>query len=230
MSAAVVEARGGPIVRLACALVSWLVRAWRATLRVRVVTHPALQADTRPRVLCLRHGASTTLLAAPPTRPTTALVSRSRDGELGAALLGRLGLGVVRGSTSRGGASGLRALVRVLRAGRDAAIAVDGPRGPRGRVAPGAIAAARLGGGVLVPVRAHARWAIRLGTWDAHVVPLPFCQVEISLGAPLCARSATPTALAEALEKSFKNGTLALQGPDARSACLPPPSGGTVPG
>ncbi|HEX2162467.1 MAG TPA: DUF374 domain-containing protein, partial [Thermoanaerobaculia bacterium] len=50
--------------------------------------------------------------------PVTALVSPSRDGELAARTAMRLGARVVRGSSSRGGSSGVRALLREAAAGR----------------------------------------------------------------------------------------------------------------
>jgi len=45
------------------------------------------------------------------------LISRSRDGEIVAALIRRFGFVPVRGSSSRGGAQGFRALLRALAAG-----------------------------------------------------------------------------------------------------------------
>jgi Amino-transferase class IV/Domain of unknown function (DUF374) len=88
-----------------------------------------------------------------------ALVSRSRDGELVAAALARLGIACARGSSSRGGAAGLRAIVRLLRRGLDAAFAVDGPRGPARVVRSegggvGVARAAGLSGGLVVPMAA----------------------------------------------------------------------------
>ncbi len=81
------------------------------------------------------------------------LVSLSRDGAMQARALALQGLRVVRGSSSRGGARGLAALVRAMRRdGADAAFAVDGPRGPRGVVKGGVVVAARAAGAVLVPM------------------------------------------------------------------------------
>lgn len=85
-------------------------------------------------------------------RRLAVLASRHRDGEYIARTLERFGHRMVRGSTGRGGASGLRGMVRCLRAGDDAAFAVDGPRGPRHVVQIGAVEAARLAGAPIVPV------------------------------------------------------------------------------
>ncbi|HEX3770615.1 MAG TPA: DUF374 domain-containing protein, partial [Polyangiaceae bacterium] len=112
----------------------WIVRLWLATLRVRVVVDPALEAVAdRPWVLSFWHGTQWPLLAWHRRRRTVVLVSLSRDGAMQARALAVQGFRVVRGSSSRGGARGLAALVRAMKQeGADAAFAVDGPRGPRG--------------------------------------------------------------------------------------------------
>ena len=85
-------------------------------------------------------------------RRLAVLASRHRDGEYVARTLERFGHVLVRGSSGRGGAGGLRQMVRHLKEGLDAAFATDGPRGPRHRVQIGVIEAARLAGAPIVPV------------------------------------------------------------------------------
>ncbi|HEU4534137.1 MAG TPA: DUF374 domain-containing protein [Polyangiaceae bacterium] len=163
-----------------------VARAWLASLRVRVEAPPGLAAGDRPWCLALLHGQQFGLLAWPRRRPVVALVSRSRDGELLARALLGLGLEVARGSSSRGGAAALRAIVRRLRrGGADAAFAVDGPRGPAGSVRPGALAAARAAGALVVPIACAARPAFVFRSWDAFELPLPFARVAIALGEPI---------------------------------------------
>ncbi|HXX66583.1 MAG TPA: DUF374 domain-containing protein, partial [Polyangiaceae bacterium] len=113
--------------------------------------------------------------------------SWSRDGDIGARALSLQGLLVVRGSSSRGGARGLAALVRVMRRERaDAAFAVDGPRGPLGSVKKGALVAARATGGVVVPIAGAVRSGLVLPrTWDRYVLAWPFTRVDVALGRPI---------------------------------------------
>lgn len=85
-------------------------------------------------------------------RNLAVLSSRHRDGEYVSRTLERFGHVMVRGSTGGGGASGLREMIRHLRAGKDAAFATDGPRGPRRTVQMGVIEAARLGQAPIIPV------------------------------------------------------------------------------
>ncbi|MFN2507319.1 MAG: DUF374 domain-containing protein, partial [Chthoniobacterales bacterium] len=59
-----------------------------------------------------------------------ALISASRDGTFLAELVRRFGVEIVRGSSSRKGASAVRQLSEGIARGRDAVITPDGPRGP----------------------------------------------------------------------------------------------------
>jgi lysophospholipid acyltransferase (LPLAT)-like uncharacterized protein len=130
------------------------------------------------------------------------LVSRSRDGELQTSALASLGLTVVRGSPSREGSAGLRALVRRLRAGLDAAFAVDGSCGPYGVVKPGVVLAASLAGAVIVPLTfvTDRAW-VASRAWDRFVLPWPFARVLLLAGDPVDPAGAR----GEALERVRSN-------------------------
>jgi lysophospholipid acyltransferase (LPLAT)-like uncharacterized protein len=91
----------------------------------------------------------------------------------------------------------LIALCRLVEAGRSAGVAVDGPKGPFGLVRDGVIHLARRTGAPIVPLRADARSALTLGTWDRTLVPLPFLRVRMTAGGPLrVARDADEAAVA----------------------------------
>ena len=184
-------------------LLGLAVRLYLTTLRVTVRADPALDRDDpRPWVLCFWHGDQLPLLCFHRRRPTVALVSHSADGQMQAFALRVQGLLVERGSSSRGGARGLVAIVRRLLREQDAAFALDGPKGPRFTVAPGARTAARLASGVLVPMGSAAPRAITLGkTWDRFCIPLPFSRVAVRLGAPL-ARSTSDAELGRAVDRA----------------------------
>jgi lysophospholipid acyltransferase (LPLAT)-like uncharacterized protein len=107
-------------------------------------------------------------------RQVHVLVSRHRDGQFIGAVIGRFNVRVVVGSSSRGGASALRALLAVLRAGGLVAITPDGPRGPRRHAAPGVAQLAALSGAPVLPCAAQTsrRWVLR--SWDCMTIPRPF--------------------------------------------------------
>ena len=113
------------------------------------------------------------------------MISQSRDGDLAARLAERLGLVPVRGSSSKGGATALAAILRALRKNPVVIHIVDGPRGPKGVVKPGIISMAQISGAVILPVIVSARKAWVMGSWDRFLVPKPFSEVTIEWGQPL---------------------------------------------
>ncbi len=102
------------------------------------------------------------------------LVSQHRDGRFIGDVVSRFALNVVLGSSSRGGAKGLRLLLNLLAGGDHIAITPDGPRGPRRVAASGVAQLAALSGAPVLPCAAQTtrRWVAP--TWDRMVVPLPF--------------------------------------------------------
>lgn len=163
-----------------------LVRVWLWTLRVTVVGAGRTVGE-RPWIYAFWHGTQFPLLARPRRRATAVLVSWSRDGALQTGIMDSCGMLVVRGSSSRGGARGLRALIGLVRSGpADAAFAVDGPRGPERRAKAGVLVAARAAGGLVVPVGVAVERSLVLDrAWDRFVVPLPFTRVVVVLGSGL---------------------------------------------
>ena len=118
-------------------------------------------------------------------RRISVLVSQSRDGELIARTVARLGIDSSRGSSSRGGAAGMRSLLRKAGEGYDLAFTPDGPRGPAGEVQPGVILAAAATGFPIQPVAVAATREKRLRSWDRFLVPLPLSTVHFVYGEPL---------------------------------------------
>jgi lysophospholipid acyltransferase (LPLAT)-like uncharacterized protein len=80
------------------------------------------------------------------------LISQHGDGEIIARIIARFGHETVRGSSTRGGAGALRALIKVGRSGRDIGVTPDGPRGPRHVAKLGVIHLAKATGLPIVPV------------------------------------------------------------------------------
>jgi lysophospholipid acyltransferase (LPLAT)-like uncharacterized protein len=180
-----------------------ILRLLKLTWRVRI-HGPDPDPEDRSLVFCFWHGRQAGLFAYPRPRPTAVLSSLSRDGELQAKILARLGLTVFRGSSSRGGASGLKALVGAVREGADAAFAVDGPRGPLHKVKRGAIVAAQRSGAALVPITAHASRAwVFDKAWDNYHLPKPFARVEIVRGSSILVGGMELDTARSALERAL---------------------------
>ena len=178
--------RFGPIVASA------LIRGLRGTMRFSFENEGAvcaLHETGRPYVHAFFHDQllmmTYSYLGQGYGRTLAVLASRHRDGEYVARTLERFGHVLVRGSTGRGGAAGLVEMIRHLRAGRDAAFATDGPRGPRHRVQIGVVEAARLGRAPIVPVAFAASRVKRLRSWDRFQVPAPFARGVFVYGTPI---------------------------------------------
>jgi lysophospholipid acyltransferase (LPLAT)-like uncharacterized protein len=114
------------------------------------------------------------------------LISQHRDGDYIAGIVeGWWGFTAIRGSSSRGGSLALRNIVRTLKAGTAVAVTPDGPRGPRERMKPGPLLAARMAGVPLIPVSAGANRAWWVQSWDRFLVPKPFSRIRLEYGEPV---------------------------------------------
>lgn len=104
------------------------------------------------------------------------LVSHHRDGQFIGQVIRRFDLDVTLGSSSRGGAAGLRTLARQLEAGDFVTITPDGPRGPARQLAPGVARLAGLAGVPVLACAARSTRSLRLKSWDRMIIPLPFAR------------------------------------------------------
>ena len=114
-----------------------------------------------------------------------ALISKHRDSRMLGDILERFGVTLAFGSSTVGGATGLREVLRKVREGYDVGMAPDGPRGPRRKIKPGILTVARLTGLPIVPVGYSARPARRLASWDRTLVPYPFGRAIFLYGDPI---------------------------------------------
>lgn len=145
-----------------------------------------------PCILALWHGQH--LLAPlykPPRLDAVAIVSRSADAELNAAVLAKAGIGVVRGSGGRdrlqsagkGGAAALIALKRALDRGKTVIMIADIPHGVPRESGPGIIKLAQLSGRPILPLAfASSRRRIIEKSWDKTTISLPFGRIAIRVG------------------------------------------------
>jgi lysophospholipid acyltransferase (LPLAT)-like uncharacterized protein len=117
------------------------------------------------------------LHASPEIHP---IVSLSKDGELLAGFLGRLGYGCIRGSSSRGGSEAYKEALLRGREGVSVAFALDGPRGPRGKAKGGAVRFALELERPLLLISVHAPMSLKFSSWDGAFLPLPWSVVELN--------------------------------------------------
>jgi len=161
---------------------------WGATLRYTQVGFQPLQAVRQqgPIVISLWHDELFTPCYLHRKEGIIAVVSQSRDGEILAQVLQRLGYRLSRGSSSRGGLRAVRQALDLLqKTGNDVVLTVDGPKGPRHVAKEGAVYLAHKARAPLVPVRVAVSRAKRFNrAWDRFQLPLPGARCEIRYGQP----------------------------------------------
>ena len=165
-----------------------LIRLLLGTMRIRSVSPPPWDELDRERggvIFAFWHSRLLLMSYASRGREVAVLISRHRDGEIISRIIARLGYSSVRGSSTRGGATALRRMPRLVRDGKDLAITPDGPRGPSCRVQPGVILAARLSGRPVLPVTFASEHFHSFGSWDRFQVPRPFSRGVFVWGEPL---------------------------------------------
>jgi lysophospholipid acyltransferase (LPLAT)-like uncharacterized protein len=178
--------------RILPAVVGWLGKrvlhfiggTSRLTVHTAPETRSLLESD-RPVIFAFWHRYQLLMAYEHRGRGVGVLVSRSRDGDLIAAVLERMGFRTARGSSSRGGGPALLELMNILSAGGRVAVTPDGPRGPRGSVQPGVIFLAEKSGVPVVPLAWAGGPVSELRSWDAFLIPRPFGRYTVYFGAPL---------------------------------------------
>jgi len=160
-----------------------LLSRWRT---VRAEIPEAYWRDGTPFILCFWHGR---LLMLPycwnHRHPIHMLISQHRDGQIIARTIAHFGVHTIAGSSSRGGAQALRAMVKSLKAGECIGITPDGPRGPRMRASEGVVSVARLAGVPIIPVAFSTSRGRLLRSWDRFMVAWPFGRSVVVWGDPI---------------------------------------------
>lgn len=163
-----------------------LIKLFSCTFRWRFNDPEQLMSGTEPRIWAFWHNR---IFAFPAVqwkyakqRKVAILSSASRDGEIIAAIMIRLGMGSIRGSSSRRGTAALLKMKAWLDEENDVAVVPDGPRGPRYKLGPGVIKLSQLTGAVIVPVRLDYGSAWIFKSWDRFRLPKPFTAVTVHVG------------------------------------------------
>ncbi len=162
----------------------WLIsRLWF----IKHIDEPAPDPQGRSPIYAHWHGDELLLAGVCIGRGMAVMTSLSKDGQLMTRVLSRLGFRPVRGSSSRRGAAGLKALIDlVAKDNCQASLAVDGPRGPIYRVKPGVLKLAQqTGHPIIAGAAASNRRHIFVKAWNQCYLPLPFSKSVIFYGQPV---------------------------------------------
>ncbi|GJE27100.1 lysophospholipid acyltransferase family protein [Methylobacterium organophilum] len=181
------------LARVASRYLAWVRRSNRFTV-VPGDAYARLDA-IGPFIAGMWHGQHIMVpfLRRPQDRVAT-IISRSPDGNINTMALERLGIRVMRASGARGrvvrdvrakgGAEGLRAMVKALKGGETVAFSADVPKLSRICDA-GIIMLARFSGRPIVPVAVVTSRHIRFNSWDRACLGLPHGRGAMVFGEPI---------------------------------------------
>lgn len=146
---------------------------------------PVLADDAAGAIALFWHGRIPLCLATAPQwwrKRTKCLISPSADGEFIARALDMSGFPAIRVSSAKKGdtakarqaVAAIREATGWVKGGGALVVTPDGPRGPNEVMQSGAAAVARVTGAPVLLAGLACKPAIRLGSWDGAMIPVPF--------------------------------------------------------
>ncbi len=165
-----------------------LVTVLCKTLRITFVNRSAVEAlenKSKNYVLAFWHGTMLLPWYLNRKKNFTALISKSKDGDLLAKILKHWKYEVVRGSSSTGGNVALGIMVDYAKNKASIAITPDGPRGPVHKMKAGAVITAKKSGLPLVLCGIGIKKKRALHSWDSFEIPAPFTKVKVIFSDPV---------------------------------------------
>ncbi len=170
-------------------IVWFIYRAWSWTWRMHVLESDELVEllkNNKPFIFAHWHGDELSVVPLTTRYRIATMTSTSTDGALIDFVLKRLGGATSRGSSTRGGVGALIGLLRLIREGYHASIAVDGPKGPIHQVKPGVFEIAWKSGAAIIPVGvAVSSGYVFHKAWNKALLPYPFARVVVNFSTPV---------------------------------------------
>lgn len=166
-----------------------LIKLIGTTLRIEVDGVDPMTAkgevDYKPPILCFWHDRIFSSTNHFRDRGIVVMSSISFDAEYTARCIQRLGFGVIKGSSTRGGTRALVEMIRMMKTGTPTAFTIDGPKGPRYQAKPGPALLAKRTGCPIVPFLLETSRFGTLGTWDKLQIPMPFSRAKLFFADPI---------------------------------------------
>lgn len=186
-------------IRALAALISGYMYLVFITSRVRVITPVPEPFRHGPVILASWHQQISMIPVLHKGNPANlfALISASRAGTFIQCVARWFGIGVVEGSSRKGGTAGARRLVKAARDNFSLYITPDGSSGPARIAKEGATEVARLTRLPLIPCAAWPSRGKTFNTWDRFRFPYPFSTIHVAYGEAL--QTLDPQALGDRL-------------------------------
>lgn len=170
------------------ALLSVMLRLLHRTCRISIIGEEHFRAAAGcggPAIAAVWHFSFPTILYFFRDKGYLTIISRSRDGELAAGLVKRLGYSPFRGSPGKGGAAALKGIISAFRNSPGGGFVADGSQGPAQIAQKGLLILSLHSGRPIFPVSIAADPCWRFRSWDRTVLPKPFSRIIIAFGPPI---------------------------------------------
>lgn len=119
-------------------------------------------------------------------RKFSALISKSKDGQLLTNVLTAWRFNVIRGSSNEGGNEALTKMIEAVKNGNSLAITPDGPKGPAHKMKAGAVIVAKKTGLPIILTSIHySKKRVFTRSWDKFEIPFPFSRIQIEYSEPI---------------------------------------------
>jgi len=158
--------------------VDLLCKSLKVTFRNKEVIDE-LEKVNRNFVLAFWHGQMLLAWFCHRDKNYTALISKSKDGDLLSKILKHWQYNVVRGSSSKGGDVALGVMVDYARNGNSVVLTPDGPRGPLHKMKAGAVITSKKSNIPLVFLAVGYRNKRVLKSWDNFEIPKFFSDANV---------------------------------------------------
>lgn len=153
-----------------------------STVKIRIENRKAIEnllTNNQNFVVAFWHGSMVIGWYLHRNMNCSALVSKSKDGDVLAHILDKWNYKVIRGSSHIGGNEALVILLELIDNKYSLAITPDGPTGPIHKMKAGAVITSKKGNVPLILAGIGCNKKIVLKSWDKFEIPLPFSKIVV---------------------------------------------------
>jgi hypothetical protein len=194
------------IINLVGFLIALYIRLLRLSMNTKIVGFEhflaANKGGEQSIIFCLWHGRLMMMpTLVPKTHKLNVIASRHTDGQLLSGIQKNFNIGTIAGSTSKGGTSAIREILRAVERKELIGITPDGPRGPARKVGGLSIEIAKKLDIPIIPVTFSCSRYKTIQSWDSLMIPKLFSKGIFMIG------EAKKFESAEALESALNQLT-----------------------
>jgi lysophospholipid acyltransferase (LPLAT)-like uncharacterized protein len=164
-------------------VLSW---TWTVSVEEPLAMRDFIRRKT-PIILAHWHGDEIPLVSLVQRYRIATMISTSKDGEMMNTVVRLMGGTSARGSSTRGGSSALKGLIRIMKSeSRNTSLAVDGPKGPIYIVKPGVFELSRLIENPIFSAGVYCDSKMIIEkAWNKAYLPKPFAKINIVWRGPV---------------------------------------------